>query len=290
MAQTWPRITLVTPVRNGSAYLEDTIRSVVSQGYPNLEYIVVDGESTDGTAGIIRKYEAHISLWFSQPPSGVYAALNAGFSRSTGEIMGWLNASDMMHMRSLFVVGSVFNTFPEVDWITGRPTSFNAEGLTTGVEPLPRWSRTCYLAGANRYIQQESTFWTRRLWDRAGGELSTGCGVAADCELWVRFFRYARLYPVDSLIGGYRGHADALSSSDIEEYHSCMDRVIDAEVARMPCASAIRTFRQVTRFLMKIPKVRVVWRRSAIDSLYWAQHSRSTPLIRNFNNAWTLHE
>src|SRR5260370_39426157 len=90
----WPRITLVTAVRNGAKYLEDTIRSIVNQGYPNLEYIVVDGVSTDGTIDIIRKYESHLAWWVSQPDEGVYDALNTGFARSTGEIMGWLKAGD----------------------------------------------------------------------------------------------------------------------------------------------------------------------------------------------------
>src|SRR2546426_828579 len=81
----WPRISLVTAVRNGAHYIEDTIRSIICQGYPNLEYIVVDGASTDGTPEIIRKYESHIAWWVSQPDKGLYEALNTGFSRSTGE-------------------------------------------------------------------------------------------------------------------------------------------------------------------------------------------------------------
>ncbi len=104
----WPKITLVTAVYNGEEYLEATIRSIVNQGYPNLEYIVVDDGSTDRTAEIIRKYEREVSCWFSQANQGLYAALNAGFARSTGEIMGWLNSSDMLQVNGLFTVGSIF--------------------------------------------------------------------------------------------------------------------------------------------------------------------------------------
>src|SRR5260370_41279802 len=96
-ATAWPRITIVTAVRNGACYIEDTIRSVISQGYPNLEYIVVDGVSADGTLDIIRKYESHLASWVSQPDKGVYDALNTGFARSTSDIMGSLNASDLLH-------------------------------------------------------------------------------------------------------------------------------------------------------------------------------------------------
>lgn len=84
----WPRITLVTPVYNGIRYIEETIRSIVYQGYPNLEYIVVDGGSTDGTVDIIRKYQRHISWWVSRQDRGVYDALNTGFAQGTGNIMG----------------------------------------------------------------------------------------------------------------------------------------------------------------------------------------------------------
>src|SRR5258708_6806485 len=146
----WPRITIVTAVRNGAQYIEDTIRSVISQGYPNLEYIVVDGVSTDGTLDIIRKYESHITWWVSQPDKGVYDALNTGFARSTGHIMGWLNASDQLHIKSLFVVASIFAALPDVEWITGRPTGFNTDGMTVLIHDLPRWSRFRFLIGSNR--------------------------------------------------------------------------------------------------------------------------------------------
>src|ERR1700737_2025419 len=182
-AHAWPRITLVTAVYNGETYLEATIRSILNQGYPNLEYIIVDGGSTDGTVEIIRRYEKHLACWFTEPKQGVYAALNAGFARGTGEIMGWLNASDLLHTNGLLAVGSAFQSFPDVEWITGRPTKFNSDGLTIEVLPLPHWSRMRFLAGANQFIQQESTYWRRSLWERAGGGLSTEYRPAGDFEL-----------------------------------------------------------------------------------------------------------
>jgi glycosyltransferase involved in cell wall biosynthesis len=169
----WPKITLVTAVYNGEEYLEATMRSVVNQGYPNLEYIVVDDGSTDGTVDIIRKYEPALTCWFSQTNQGLFAALNAGFARSTGEVMGWLNSSDLLQVNGLFTVGDVFRVLHDVEWITGRPTKISATGLTIDVLPVPRWSQGRFLAGANKYIQQESTFWRRSLWERAGGRLST---------------------------------------------------------------------------------------------------------------------
>jgi glycosyltransferase involved in cell wall biosynthesis len=180
---TWPRITIVTAVYNGEEYLEAAIRSILNQGYPNLEYFIVDGGSTDGTLRIIRKYETQITGWISEPDKGIYDALNKGFARATGEVMGWLNASDQLHINGLFVVGSVFGALANVEWITGRPTKFRVDGMTIAVMDLPRWSRYRFLAGANRYIQQESTFWRRSLWERTGSHVDASLRAEGDFEL-----------------------------------------------------------------------------------------------------------
>src|SRR5215813_5125108 len=211
----WPRITIVTAVYNGERYLDSTIRSVLEQGYPQLEYIVVNDGSTDGTAEIIRAHQGRLAKVIEQPNRGLYAALNAGFAQSSGEVMGWLNASDLLHVNGLSVVGSIFRSFQDVEWITGRATKFNEQGMTVEIKEPPHWTRLRFLAGANRYIQQESTFWRRSLWERAGGYVNEAYRAEGDFELWVRFFRHARLYPVDALIGGYRFHEDALSWSNI---------------------------------------------------------------------------
>jgi glycosyltransferase involved in cell wall biosynthesis len=266
----WPKITLVTAVYNGEEYLEETIRSIVNQGYPNLEYIVVDDGSTDGTVEIIRKYERAVSCWFSQANQGLYAALNAGFARSTGEIMGWLNSSDLLQVNGLFTAGSIFRGLRDVEWITGRPTKISATGMTIDVLPVPRWSRGRFLAGANKHIQQESTFWRRSLWERAGGRLSTEFRAEGDFELWVRFFRHARLYSANALIGGYRLHDDALSSSNMERYNRNCDEIAGREVERLQGSrrAALKAFRWVSEAVKPIPKVRGLWYRAAIRGLY----------------------
>jgi len=282
----WPRITIVTAVRNGARYIEDTIRSVISQGYPNLEYIVIDGVSTDGTLDIIRKYEKDITWWVSQPDKGVYDALNTGFARSTGHIMGWLNASDQLHIKSLFVVGSIFAALPDVEWITGRPTGFNASGMTILVKDLPHWSRHRFLAGANHYIQQESTFWRRSLWERAGGRLDSSYRDAGDCELWVRFFRYAQLYSVDALIGGFRPHADAITSTQKLEYERHLGEIIDRELSSLQGAGKARFFRRLDEFMQRIPKVRGLWQRTAIKALYQLPAADWPPVIEYQGDKW----
>jgi glycosyltransferase involved in cell wall biosynthesis len=285
-ATAWPRITIVTAVRNGARYMEDTIRSVISQGYPNLEYIVVDGVSTDGTLDIIQKYEKNITSWVSQPDKGVYDALNTGFARSTGEIMGWLNASDMLHADGLFIVGSVFAAFPDVEWITGRPTLFNSAGETVEIGNVPRWSRYRFLAGACRYIEQESTFWRRSLWNKAGGSLSSSYRAAGDFEQWVRFFRHARLHSVDGIIGGYRFHADSLSARDMDDYNRACDEVIEAELKSIRWGKALKAFRGMSHAAKQIPVLRGIWSRLVISPLYHLAASDWPPMLKNHKDQW----
>jgi glycosyltransferase involved in cell wall biosynthesis len=255
----WPRIALVTPVRNSGKYIEAAIRSVLAQGYPNLDYFIVDGGSTDGTLEVIRKYESEISGWISEPDNGMYDAINKGFARTTGEIMGWISATDMLHLGGLFVVGSVFRAFPEVDWVSGLPSGFTEEGMANVIHGPRRFSRYRFLAGANRYIMQEATFWKRSLWDKAGGYVDASRRFVSDFELWVRFFRYARLYPVHALIGGYRKHPDALGISELEECHRIHNEVINAELERVPQGRALKIFCRLGDRMKRSRGLRFAW-------------------------------
>ena len=262
----WPRIALVTPVFNSAKYIEATIRSVLAQDYPNLDYFIVDGGSTDGTLDIIRKYEDKISGWISEPDRGMYDALNKGFARTTGEIMGWISATDILQVGGLSVVGSVFRGLPEVEWITGRPTGYNDAGMTVLIDPVRRWSRYRFLAGANRHIQQESTFWRRSLWERAGGRVDDSRRMWSDFELWVRFFQHAQLYPVDAFIAGFRHHPDSLALQRSWECFLIGEEIIDAEVAKSG-AWSLKMLRRVTRAVKGIPKVQGLWQRAVLDPL-----------------------
>ena len=264
----WPRITLVTPVLNAVPYFEQTLRSVVFQDYPNLEYIVIDGGSDDGTIDIIRKYDRYLTRWVSENDNGMYDALNKGFSQSSGEIMGWISGTDMLHPRSLFVLGSVFRKFPDVRWITGIPTWFNEEGMTIAAGKLPHWSRIRFLAGANRYIQQESTFWRRNLWEQAGGYIDASRRIASDFELWVRFFRYAPLYTVSALIGGFRSHSSSLGLQVLEKCHRVHDEIIEAELKTLKRGGLLGIFRSISSGILRVPKFRFLWRSLVLRPLY----------------------
>jgi hypothetical protein len=286
----WPRISLVTPVYNSGKYIEQAIRSVLAQDYPNLEYFIVDGGSTDGTLDVIRKYERELSGWLTEPDKGMYDALNKGFARTTGEIMGWISATDQLHVGGLRVVGSVFGQFPDVEWITGRPTTFDEDGKTVGVFNLMRWSRNRFLAGANRYIQQESTFWRRKLWDSAGSHVDAARSMAADFGLWVRFFRETQLYTVDALIGGFRMHAASLGVQQATECHRIQQEIVNAELDLGAVPSSLRLLRAVNRGVRRIPKLRNWWQRFVIFNLlrvlYRLPGPDLPPIIEEHGDHW----
>jgi glycosyltransferase involved in cell wall biosynthesis len=291
---TWPRIALVTPVLNSGRYIEQTIRSVLVQGYPNLDYFIVDGGSTDRTLDVIRKYENQISGWISEPDNGMYDAINKGFTRTSGEIMGWISATDMLHVGGLLVVGSVFRDLPEVEWILGWPSLFNEEGMAIAMlGGLTRWSRYRFLAGANRTIQQESTFWRRSLWEKAGGGVDASRRWAADFELWVRFFRHAQIYPVDGLIGGFRLHGDSLGLQDMQTCYRIHNEFIEAELDRMPRSNRVKLVRLVRRINRAVESnrtARTAWKRLVMNRLYHRPGRDWPPVIRYQQTKWRFVE
>ena len=153
---------------------------------------------------------------------------------------------------------------------------------------MPGWSRYRFLAGANKYIQQESTFWRRSLWEKAGGELNAAYRDVGDFDLWVRFFRHARLYSVDALIGGYRFHPDAISSSNMQRYNERCDKIIESELKSIPRAAAVKVFRRVSSAVKNIPKVRGIWQRVALKSLYRLAWPDWPPVVVDQENKWVI--
>ena len=290
----WPRIALVTPVFNSGRYIEQTIRSVLTQGYPNLDYFIVDGGSSDNTLEVIRKYENEIAGWASEPDNGMYDAINKGFARTSGEIMGWISATDQLHIGGLSVVGSIFRTFPEVEWITARRTVFNEQGAMTRVDPLMRWSRFRFLlGGSNRHIQQESTFWRRSQWERAGGHVDAAWRFASDFELWVRFFRHARLHTVNSLIGGFREHGDSDSLQQAERFNARCDAIARAELKAGRCGWLMDKFLGMSEAMQKVPMARYFWytgKKYLLRGLYGIPGPDWPPMIRcdRLTQEWKL--
>lgn len=234
-----PTMAIVTPSFNQAAFLEECIDSILSQGYPKLQYVIMDGGSTDGSVDIIRRHERHLTFWRSHADQGQYQAINEGFGHTTGDIMAWLNSDDKHHQGSLHLAAETFLARPDVEWIMGRPTVWDASGrLLHVVDPLPSWSRRMYLDGryGPPHIQQESTFWRRGLWEKAGGRLDPEYDLAGDMELWSRFFRHARLHVLDAFLGGFRKQPEAKTARRMDRYDQEARRVVARERALVPPA------------------------------------------------------
>ena len=179
-----PSISIVTPSLNQGEYVRDAVESVISQGYPRLEYLVADGGSDDGTLEILGRYGDRIDNLESGPDGGQIAAINRDLGRARGEILGWLNSDDLLLPGALAYVGRYFAAHPEVDLVYGHRVLIDGRGEDIGFWTLPRHS-----PDALRWLDlvpQETAFWRRDLWRRLGG-LRDRYEIAFDWD----FFRRA---------------------------------------------------------------------------------------------------
>lgn len=200
----WPRITVVTPSFDQGRYLEETIRSVLLQGYPNLEYFVVDGGSRDASVSVIERYAGYLDGWCSEPDRGQAHAVNKGFARATGEVLGWLNSDDLLLPGALHRIGRAFRTRPETQVVAGLRQTLREDGSVSGawVRDLPtahRLRQYCCLA-------QETVYFRRAVYDRLGPIDETKT-FALDYEYWLRMVAAgieARMLP--AFLGACRDH------------------------------------------------------------------------------------
>lgn len=236
----YPLISIVTPSYNQGEFIERTITSILDQQYPKLEYYVQDGGSTDRTVEVLKQYQARLSGWASEPDSGQSQAINRGLSKTSGEIMAWLNSDDLLLPGALHVVADYFNRHPDIDVVYGNRLLIDENDKEIGRWILPGHNNE--VLSWTDYVPQETLFWRRSIWEKAGGEIDESFRFAMDWDLLVRFRDAgAHFGHIDQFLGAFRIHASQKTSSEINEVgHQEMDRIRMRVLGSVPDQKAIR--------------------------------------------------
>lgn len=220
------QISIITPSFNQARFLERTIRSVLDQGYPNLQYIIVDGGSTDGSVDIISRYQDRLAWWVSEKDHGQASAINKGLRRATGDIVGWLNSDDTLAPGSLAAIAQAYQTYPQADLIYGHTCQINQEDRV--VRRLCAVPTNSYeIIHYNRNIfSQPGTTWRRSLHDKIG-YLDESLHCALDCDFWIRASLHGVILFVPRHLGNLRGYPETKTSRlplKFEEEHQLLDK------------------------------------------------------------------
>ncbi len=209
-----PRLSIVTPSYNHAQFLERTIKSVLDQKYSNMEYIILDGNSNDGSADIIERYKNQLAYCKSEKDNGQADAINKGFQHSTGELMAWLNSDDVYLPGTFYYIVNYFNKNPDVDVVYGHRILIDVNDKETGRWILPSHDKkVLYYAD---FIPQETLFWRRRIWDKVGGCLDHDLQFALDWDLLLRFQEAGAIIKrAPRFLAAFRVHPQQKTSAQI---------------------------------------------------------------------------
>jgi glycosyltransferase involved in cell wall biosynthesis len=243
--QTSPRVTVVTPSFNQGQFIEETLRSVLLQGYPNLEYIVIDGGSTDGSVDTIRRYEPWLSFWVSEKDRGQAHAINKGFERSTGSLLGWLNSDDILLPDALSRVAAASGRAPQAIILgdvmhisaTGKPLQVVQQRNVTLRNIVEIWNQDRQITW-----QQPGTYVPRHHFAQVGGA-DENLRFVFDLDWMCRLLRVAPVTYLHSEIASFRLHPDSKTVGEaaawLPEYYLVAERYIgDIPLADRPHARA----------------------------------------------------
>jgi glycosyltransferase involved in cell wall biosynthesis len=227
---TLPRITVVTPSFNQAQYLEQTIRSVLDQDYPNLEYIVVDGGSSDGSAHIIRRYADRLAWWVSEKDNGQSHAINKGFAHASGDVYGFINSDDVLYPGALETVGKTYTAGAK--WVLGWVRMIEADGgewpqLPQTMSATPDWF-------VRNPVPQQASFWAADLW-KALGPFREDLRYTFDYEYWLRMRFKAGVEPtvVHRCLGSYRLHESSKTVSEWDAFEPEFAKSRDAYLSML---------------------------------------------------------
>lgn len=212
-----PKISIITPSYNQGHFLEQTILSILNQNYPNLEYIIVDGGSSDKSRSIIEKHAAQLSFWVSEKDNGQSHAINKGFRKATGDIIGWLNSDDILLPNTLNTIAKQFIDHNS-HWVTGDCIEINEHSEETGkyTTELPNdlyaWLNLLS-RGFSYSIIQPSTFWTKETLENVG-LLNEKWHYSFDHEFFLRIFKeYGPPHYINQPLAAFRLHNESKTST-----------------------------------------------------------------------------
>jgi hypothetical protein len=209
----WPLVSIVTPSFNQSKFIEETIRSVLLQSYPNLEYLILDGGSTDGAVDIIRKYEKHLTSWVSERDEGQSDAINKGLARCTGELMNWLNSDDLLLPGALAALAEAERNDSEAGVFVGAARRVDGKDRLI----YDRWNTVEEINNPldwlrNNFIQPAAYF-RRRVWQEAG-PIDVTLRYALDVDFWIRAAKVCRFALVPQLLAVDRAQPAAKTTAE----------------------------------------------------------------------------
>lgn len=208
----WPRISIVTPSYNQAQFLERTILSVLNQNYPNLEYIIVDGGSTDGSVEIIKRYDKYLAWWVCEDDEGQAHAIRKGFDRSTGSILAWLNSDDTYLPGTLYKVATAFRENGEAELIYGNIYIIDDRGNIINDQRFTQFSFFTLLFEGSCALHQTGCFWRRELYEKVGG-INVQRKFCIDADFFFRAARVGKFLHLQDFLANFRIHATSKSST-----------------------------------------------------------------------------
>ena len=207
----FPKISIVTPSYNQGQYIEQTILSVINQNYPNIEYIIIDGGSTDNTVEIIKKYEDKITYWVSEKDKGQSDALNKGLAKCTGDIFNWINSDDYFEQGTFAKLANYFKTSNNVDMVCGYCNYFESNIATITFKHRLQLFENVEKTLIEQKINQPATFYKLSVINSLGG-INTDLHYGMDLDLWFRYllqFGQENIMLVDDLFAHFRLHDES---------------------------------------------------------------------------------
>jgi glycosyltransferase involved in cell wall biosynthesis len=217
---TFPKISIITPSYNQGRFLEETILSVLDQNYPNLEYILIDGGSTDNSIDIIKKYEKQIAYWISEKDSGQSEAINKGYKKATGEIIAWLNSDDLYTKNTLHEIADHFVKHPEADIVYGDVINFLENGKELYVDN--QFDLQDFFSRIS--IHQPSVFWRREILQNSA-LLDEELFYCMDYDLWMKLFLNFKSLKIKKIFSRFREHSDSKTHTrplDLYTEYQCL--------------------------------------------------------------------